>query len=142
MYSSFRQHIRKEVTTMIKRLTLVVVAVLLASASSVEAGRYIRRGPAVIGAGGRRSCRYNALPRYFRNDKLKVYREYGFPVHRIRVRGYGRVLEHWTYYKEGIEFVFNEDHEIVSTRTFWPEDRREGISPYRNEDFRVPRTRY
>jgi len=141
MYSSLWHRIRKEVTPMIRRTALTILLVLIATAP-LEAGRYIQRGPAVIGARGRRSCRYLALPQYWRNDKLEVYRKYGFPVHRIRERGYGRVLEHWKYYEHGIEFIFDEDHEIVETRRFWPEDRREGISPYRNEDFRTPRTVY
>ena len=43
------------------------------------------------------------------------------------MRGYGRVLEHWTYHEAGREFIFDKDSNLVEVRKFRPEDRRERI---------------
>jgi hypothetical protein len=63
-------------------------------------------------------------------DKLRIYQEYGFPIHRLRVTGYGRRTEHWTYYEHGLEFVFDEDSRLIKTNRFWPEDKRARIERY------------
>ncbi|HSG29798.1 MAG TPA: hypothetical protein VLA34_15055 [Candidatus Krumholzibacterium sp.] len=103
---------------MIKRLILVLTLTsLLATASEAVT---IRRGRA-----GRAYLRHSLLSMELQNDKLKIYDEYGYPVHRLRVKGYGRILEHWTYYEVGREFIFDEDSRLVEVRKFWPEDRRE-----------------
>jgi hypothetical protein len=116
---------------MIKRLTLVILlaAVVVSSAE----------GSIYRGKRGRRNCKRTNLVLKFRNDKLKVYNEYGFPIHRIRVRGYGRVLEHWTYYEAGKEFIFDQDHKLVKVNRFWPEDRRARIESYNRRKIRNPR---
>ncbi|MCK4539341.1 MAG: hypothetical protein KAV42_11140 [Candidatus Krumholzibacteria bacterium] len=103
---------------MIKRLVLVLTlaALLGSTAEAVTINR---------GKRGRRCLRYSMLESKLKNDKSTIYHDYGHPRHRIRVRGYGRVLEHWTYYEVGKEFIFDEDSRLVETRKFWPEDRRE-----------------
>jgi len=102
---------------MVKRLvfSLAVIALL---ASSSEA-------TIIQGTRGRRLFRHQYLAQSWKNDKLDVYREYGFPIHRFRVYGYGRVREHWKYNQLGKEFVFDDKSRLVKTRHFWPEDRRE-----------------
>lgn len=108
---------------MFKRLLLMVtlVALLSATADAVTVYR---------GKRGRRLARHELLVGKWHNDKLRVYQDYGFPVHRLRVEGYGRIHEHWTYYEHGVEFIFDEDHNLVKTRRFWPEDRRARFNRY------------
>lgn len=103
---------------MIKRLVLVLTlaSLLATSAEAVVIGR---------GKRTRRNIRYSMLRSRLDNDKLKIYDEYGHPMHRLRIKGYGRILEHWTYYEIGREFIFDEDSKLVEVRKFWPEDRRE-----------------
>ncbi|HMA76708.1 MAG TPA: hypothetical protein VKO43_05345 [Candidatus Krumholzibacteriaceae bacterium] len=102
---------------MVKRVVFgLAILALMASASEAAIIRGVR---------GRRLLRHQYLIKKWTNDKLDVYRKHGFPRHRYRVYGYGRVREHWKYYKLGIEFVFDDESRIVKTSHFWPEDRRE-----------------
>ncbi|MBN2184274.1 MAG: hypothetical protein JW746_03000 [Candidatus Krumholzibacteriota bacterium] len=103
---------------MVKRLILVLVLVsfLAAAAEAV---------PVYRGKRGRSCLRHCLLSSRLTSDKLATYETYGYPVHRIRVNGYGRVLEHWTYYEIGREFIFDEDSKLVKVNKFWPEDKRE-----------------
>ena len=103
---------------MVKRLILFTLLVALISTASEAVT--IRRGKK-----GRKYLRRLSLVDNLRNDKLVVYQEYGFPVHRLRVRGYGTVEEHWQYLELGLEFVFDEDSRLKETNRFWPENRRE-----------------
>jgi hypothetical protein len=109
---------------MFKRLILVLtLAALLSTASEAVT---IRRGKK-----GRKYLRRLSLVDNLQGDKLWVYEEYGYPVHRLRVRGYGKLEEHWTYYELGLEFVFDGESNLVKTKQFWPEDRRARIKNYR-----------
>ncbi len=108
---------------MFKRLLLIITLVALLGATA-DAAAVCR------GKRGRRMLRRELCVRKWRNDKLRLYQEYGFPIHRLRVEGYGRVHEHWTYYEHGVEFVFDEDSNLVKTRRFWPEDRRARFNRY------------
>lgn len=107
---------------MIRRLTLALVLVALV-AGAADAGVY-------RGKRGRALCRHTYLVQQWKADKLRIYNEYGYPVHRLRVRAYGEVLEHWTYHEYGREFVFDAEHRLVEVKTFPPEDRREDIMTY------------
>ncbi len=78
----------------------------------------------------RRQQRYFLLHQKLENDKLRIYEEYGFSMHRLRVYGYGRILEHWKYYDLGLEFVFDEDSRLVKTIRFRPEYKRERIERF------------
>ncbi|MCK4236425.1 MAG: hypothetical protein KAX38_04850 [Candidatus Krumholzibacteria bacterium] len=103
---------------MVRRLILVItLAALLGTASEAVT---IRRGKR-----GRKYLRHLSLVDNLQNDKSIIYTEYGYPFHRIRVRGYGTVKEHWRYLELGLEFVFDENSNLVKTKHFWPEDRRE-----------------
>jgi hypothetical protein len=108
---------------MFKRLFLVFTLVALLAATADAA--MVHRGKR-----GRRLLRRTLLVQKWQNDKLRVYRRYGFPVHRIREEAFGRIREHWTYYEHGVEFIFDEDHNLVKTNKFWPEDRRARIDRY------------
>ena len=109
---------------MAKRIILIMALAALLSATASEA--------VVPGKGmkGRRHLRYTYYIENLRNDKLAVYEEYGYAVHRLREYAYGRITERWTYYELGLEFVFDEDSILIDTRTFWPEDRRERIDRF------------
>jgi hypothetical protein len=102
---------------MFKRLILILTLVIFVSAS-LEAVT-IRRGKK-----GRKYLRRLSLAGNLKNDKLRIYNDYGYPVHRLREYGYGRIREHWRYLELGLEFIFDEDSRLVKTNHFWPENRR------------------
>lgn len=102
---------------MVRRLILFII--IAAFFSTTSEAVTIRRGKK-----GRKYLRRLSLVDNLENDKLHVYQEYGYPVHRLRVRGYGRVREHWTYHELGLEFVFDENSNLVMKKHFWPENRR------------------
>ena len=102
---------------MMKRILIALFLVTLLASST--------QAVVIKGRRGRRVLRYRCLRNRWENDKLRIYNEYGFPVHRYRVRGYGCVTEHWKYYERGFEFVFDDESNLVETNRFWPEDRRE-----------------
>ncbi len=116
---------------MLKRLALVVLLVVLV-AGSADASIY-------RGKRGRRYCRRQGLVLYLHSDALKIYKEYGYPIHRIRVRGIGETHEHWTFYEAGREFIFDEDQKLVRTRKFFPEDKRERMNQWKKRKVRNPR---
>jgi len=80
--------------------------------------------PHVIGARDRSSIRHYLFARNLTGDKLDVYNEYGYPVHRLRTNEYGKVLEHWRYYEVGKEFVFDQCSDLVDTKSIDEEHRR------------------
>ncbi len=104
---------------MAKRIILIAALAALLGATAVQA--------LTIGEGkhGRRYFRYSYYISQLENDKLAVYEEYGFPVHRLRFYGYGEIKEHWYYYADGIEFVFDQNSMLIETRAIPPENRRE-----------------
>lgn len=116
---------------MIRRLALAIILASLV-ATNLQAGVY-------SGQRGRALCRNAYLVRQWQGDKLEVYNQYGFPVHRLRVRGYGRVLEHWTYHEHGREFIFDQQHRLVEVKTFRPENRRERFERFDARPVRNPR---
>jgi hypothetical protein len=109
----------KDVRVMAKRLILLVALAALVCTSAAQAVTPGR------GSKGRKMLRYSYYAQYLQNDKLRIYEEYGYSMHRLRVYGYGRILEHWKYYDLGLEFVFDEDSNLVETNHFAPENRRE-----------------
>lgn len=104
---------------------LVILIALISIFISTTANATLRVRYPVHGKKGRKQLRHLLLVKKFKNDKLRIYRKYGFPRHRIRVRKFDSVTEHWKYYKHGVEFIFDESGELVETDHFWPEDRRE-----------------
>ena len=115
---------------MLRRLTLAVLLLALVAGS---ASASIHRGRR-----GRRYIRRQGLALYLHCDMLKVYEKYGYPVHRVRVRGIDETHEHWTYYEAGREFIFDEDQKIVRVRKFFPEDRRERMKRWDKRAVRNP----
>ena len=120
--TTFVRH-REGEKKMMKRIliTLFLITILASSSQAVVIVR---------GARGRSLFRNQYLVSQWENDKLRVYNEHGFPIHRYRVKGYGRVREHWKYYELGLEFIFDEESNLVETNRFWPEDRRERFKRY------------
>lgn len=108
---------------MFKRLVLLIALVALV-ATAADAVTITR------GKKGRKYIRRFSLVENLTNDKLDIYDEYGFPVHRHREYAYGRIREHWTYYEHGLEFIFDEESNLVKTNQFWPENRRERIERF------------
>lgn len=104
---------------MAKRIIILLALATLLGATATEA---VTPGK---GMKGRKYLRHTYYVQNLRNDKLAVYEEYGYPVHRLREYGYGRVTEHWTYHELGLEFVFDDDSNLVETNAFRPENRRE-----------------
>ncbi len=106
---------------MFKRIILLVALAALLGATATEA---VTPGK---GKKGRKYLRHTYYVENLKNDKLAVYEDYGYPVHRLREYGYGRIIERWTYNELGREFVFDENSNLIETKTFWPENRRERI---------------
>lgn len=115
---------------MYRRLTLALLIIALAATAVHATG--------TRGMHGRKVCRHAYLVEQWKADKLRIYNEYGYPVHRLRVRAYGEVLEHWTYYELGREFVFDAEHRLVEVKKFQPEDRRERLGAYGGRLVRNP----
>ena len=116
---------------MLRRLALTFLLVVLV-AGSADASIY-------RGKKRRRYCRRQGLVLYLQSDALKIYKKYGYPIHRIRVRGIDETYEHWTFYEAGREFIFNEDQKLVRTRKFFPEDRRERFTRWEKRKVRNPK---
>jgi len=114
---------------MLKRLTLVLLLTALV-AGSADASIYRGKRERVY-------CRRQGLILYLHSDMLKIYEQYGYPIHRLRIRGIDETQERWTYYEAGREFYFDEDQRLVRTHKFFPEDKRAriegpGSRPVRN----------
>jgi len=117
---------------MLKRLALVVLLVALV-AGSADASIY-------RGKRGRRYCRKQGLILYLHSDALKIYEKYGYPRHRLRIRGIDETQERWTYFEAGREFFFNEDQKLVRTKKFFPEYKRARIEGSRQSKQKKYRT--
>jgi hypothetical protein len=115
---------------MLKRLALVVLLVALV-AGTADASIY-------RGKRGRVYCRKQGLVLYLHSDALKIYEEFGYPIHRLRIRGIDSTEERWTYYEAGRTFYFNEDQKLVRTEKFFPEYKRERITGGKKRQVRNP----
>jgi len=111
-----------------RRISILLIASLLFS-SGINASAF-RTGIYYRGIRGRRYLRRTVYVQRIKNDKLRIYKEYGFPIHRYRVYAYGRIVEHWKYLEKGVEFIFDENSKLLETRHFWPENRRERIEKF------------
>jgi hypothetical protein len=109
---------------MIKRIILLMALAALLGATATEAVTPCR------GKRGRKIFRQCYFVANLENDKLAVYEEYGYPVHRIREYAYGEITETWTYYADGVAFVFDQNSNLIRTDTFSPENRRERIEEF------------
>jgi hypothetical protein len=115
---------------MLRRLTLVLLLTALV-AGSADASIY-------RGKRGRVYCRRQGLILYLHSDALKIYEQYGYPIHRLRIRGIDETQERWTYYEAGREFFFDEDQKLVRTREFFHEYKRERITGGKPRQVRNP----
>jgi hypothetical protein len=109
---------------MAKRIILLVALAALLGATATEA---VTTGK---GKKGRKYFRHSYYVANLQNDKLAVYEEYGYPIHRLREYAYGEITETWTYYADGVEFVFDDQSNLVKTRHFSPENRRERFEEF------------
>ena len=104
---------------MAKRIILIMALAALLGATATEAVTPEK------GKRGRKIFRQSYYVANLENDKLAVYEEYGYPTHRLREYAYGEITESWTYYADGVEFVFDQDSNLIRTEKFSPENRRE-----------------
>ncbi|MCK4550010.1 MAG: hypothetical protein KAU49_07560 [Candidatus Krumholzibacteria bacterium] len=118
---------------MLRRLALVVLLVALV-AGSADASIY-------RGRRRRKYCRKQGLVLYMHSDALKIYEKYGYPVHRLRIRGIDSTQERWIYYEAGREFYFDEDQKLVRTKKFFSENKRARIEGNRQSKQKKYRTR-
>jgi hypothetical protein len=109
---------------MAKRIILLVALAALLGATATEA---VTPGK---GKKGRKYFRHSYYVANLQNDKLAVYEEFGYPIHRLREYAYGEITETWTYYADGVEFVFDRDSNLLRTRTFRPENKRERFEEF------------
>jgi len=96
--------------------------------TTVKGGRLMRDGryyPERLnvrrGKKGRKYARRFSLRANLRNDKLRIYDEYGHTPHRLGFKAAGKRTERWKYYSLGVEFVFDYDHNLIETRRFSPQ---------------------
>lgn len=110
---------------------ILLSGLLLVFASSALAEKCKTRktnyGVSVTGVRYRKNVRHLLLAGKLKGDKKRVYEKHGFTFNRLRFDRAGKFTERWRYYKEGLEFVFDEDSNLIEKRTISKEDRRKGI---------------
>ena len=67
----------------------------------------------------RRQFRIKWWAAHLTDDMRDVYDEYGYPSSRYREEAMGRLVERWTYIKQGRRFAF-KDGQLVEERQFSP----------------------
>jgi hypothetical protein len=93
-----------------------------------EGEQYVGRyGVSVTGKRYRKNLRYLMLRDFLKGDKKKIFDEYGYTPHRLWYSMAGVRTERWKYLKEGLEFVFDSNDNLISEREIPKEDRRAGI---------------
>jgi hypothetical protein len=81
--------------------------------------------PQVTGARHRSNLRHFLYVKNLTGDKLAIYEEYGYTPHRLRLNEYGEVRERWSYYGDGVAFIFDQDGDLAETRKIPVEHRRQ-----------------
>lgn len=84
-------------------------------------GREYYREHAVRGKKGRKYVRRFALALNLSGDKLAIYEKHGYTPHRLGFKAGGQRTERWKYYRLGVEYLFDEDSNLIETRYFPPE---------------------
>jgi hypothetical protein len=104
----------------IRLALLTALAVLAAGFASAYAapseetsGRYYRQ---VRGKKGRKYVRHFLLRKNLVGDKKVVFETYGYTPHRLKSDFAGRKTERWRYYTDGLEFVFDDEGNLISKR--------------------------
>jgi len=106
---------------MFKRLGVLALVLLFAGPALAEG---VYHAPQVTGKRERKNIRHFLYLKNLSGDKKAVYQEYGYTPHRVRLNGYGRVTEQWTYYEAGKVFVFDQCQNLVEERSVSREERR------------------
>ena len=73
------------------------------------------------GKRGRKYARRFSLRDALVGDKKQIYETHGYTPHRLGYYGYGRRTERWIYYGLGVEYTFDAESNLISTRHFPPE---------------------
>lgn len=107
-----------------KRALIFLCGLLMVGALPALADDAVHHAPSVIGKKARKQIRAFYYQKNLRNDKRRVYDEYGYTPHRLRINEAGKLTERWTYYNEGLEFTFDQGGKLVETREIAREDRR------------------
>jgi hypothetical protein len=98
-------------------IALAVLAAGFVSAYATPEGdgaeRYYRQ---VRGKKGRKYVRHFLLRRNLVGDKKVVFETYGYTPHRLRSDFAGRKTERWLYYTDGLEFVFDDEGNLIEKR--------------------------
>lgn len=106
-----------------KRLFWVSGLVLLMAGPALAEAVYYP--PQVTGKRERKNIRHFLYVQNLAADKKAVYDEYGYTPHRVRLNQYGRIEERWTYYEQGLVFVFDQCDRLRETHRINPEHRRD-----------------
>jgi hypothetical protein len=67
----------------------------------------------------RRQFRIKWWAAHLPEDMSEIYEEFGYPSSRYREEVMGRLVERWTYVKEGRRFTFR-DGQLIEEREFTP----------------------
>ena len=84
-------------------------------------GRHYRGRPYTVrGKKGRKYARRFSLAENLTGDKLRIYNDHGYTPHRLGFKVAGKRSERWRYHSLGVEYVFDEDSNLVGTHRFPP----------------------
>ena len=112
-----------------KRMFLLGLGLIFLFGTSTLAGERLVREPRTYPEGmkhwrgkkGRKYVRRMSLRQNLKGDKLVIYDTHGYTPHRLRFNAYGERTERWKYYSLGVEYVFDEESNLIDTRRFPPE---------------------
>jgi hypothetical protein len=80
--------------------------------------------PQVTGKKERKFVRHYLYIKNLSGDMKAVYDQYGFTPHRVRTNEAGRITMTWTYYEDGLVFVFDQCGALLETHDVAVEHRR------------------
>ena len=111
-----------------KRAFLLGLGLIFLLSGSVFAGERLVREPRIYPEGmkhwrgkrGRKYVRRMSLRKNLKGDKLVIYDTLGYTPHRLRFSAAGKKTERWKYYSLGVEYVFDEESNLIDTRRFPP----------------------
>jgi len=92
-----------------------------AETSAQYVGKY---GVSVTGVRYRKNLRHLMLAGALKGDKKKVYSKFGYTPHRLGYSVAGERTERWKYLEHGLEFTFDDESNLIETRTIFKENRR------------------
>jgi hypothetical protein len=111
-----------------KRIVLFGLGLCILFCGDAFSGRLDRDGRIyykplthVRGKKARKYVRRLSLRENLTGDKLVIFDTHGFTPHRLRFNVGGKRTERWKYYSLGVEYIFDEESKLISTRRFLPE---------------------